>query len=152
MSADALASLASMPPGVPGETPSASLDWFLNLLQEAMTAVMAGEAPPIQKANAIARLGNLYLKTCRLQELERAHKDLAARLAELEQRLAQTEDQSRAPEADANRHAEHREGTHPSVPASCAETSSRPAPSGVRDLAPALPAVELATGERTRGP
>ncbi len=76
----------------------ASLDWFLAMLQAAMTEVMASEGPPLQKANALARLGNLYLKACRTKELQAANRELARRVAELEERLAAAE--SRMPAAE----------------------------------------------------
>jgi hypothetical protein len=80
------------------ETEPASLDWFLAMLQAAMTEVMASEGKPLQKANAVARLGNLYLKACRTQELQAANRALARRVAALEERLATTESRVSAAE------------------------------------------------------
>jgi hypothetical protein len=76
----------------------ASLDWFLAMLQAAMTEVMASEGTPLQKANAVARLGNLYLKACRTKELQAANRALARRVAALEERLATTESRMSAAE------------------------------------------------------
>lgn len=98
-------------PGTPDPSTAAaaseaapSLDWFLGLLQEAMTQVMAGEATPLQKANAVARLGALYLKACRAAELEKSIPALEQRVAELEQRAAGRE----PPAAEANAAASRR--------------------------------------------
>jgi hypothetical protein len=74
----------------PTEAPPA-LDWFLSLLQQAMTGVMAGEAPPVQKANAVARLGSLYLKACQVTELKQAHQELSRRVTDLERQNAELE-------------------------------------------------------------
>jgi hypothetical protein len=74
----------------PTEAPPA-LDWFLSLLQRAMTEMMAGEAPPVQKANAIARLGSLYLKACQVTELKQAHQELSRRVTDLERQNAELE-------------------------------------------------------------
>jgi hypothetical protein len=74
----------------PTEAPPA-LDWFLSLLQQAMTEVMAGEAPPVQKANAVARLGSLYMRACQVTGLKQAHKELTRRVTELERQNAELE-------------------------------------------------------------
>jgi hypothetical protein len=79
----------SVSPCPRGETEPMPLAWLLDLLQQAMTEVMAGEATPVQKANAVARLGSLYLKACRVTELQRDHKALTQRVAELEQQNAE---------------------------------------------------------------
>ena len=82
MSTDSLSSAASPGPG--GEDDS--LGWLKELLRTAMEAVMAAEeGSAIQKANTVARLGNLYLKACQVTELRQTHKALVARVAELEQ-------------------------------------------------------------------
>jgi hypothetical protein len=49
-----------------------------------MVGVMADDTPPLKKANALARLGNLYLKTYNTAELERVNAELVERVAELE--------------------------------------------------------------------
>ena len=72
---------------------SEGLSWFMGLLRQMMTEVMAGEAPALQKANAIARLGNLYLRAHRTAELAQANKALRRQAAALEERLAAAEAQ-----------------------------------------------------------
>jgi hypothetical protein len=63
-----------------------SLDWLKDLLRSAMEGVMATEeGTPIQKANALVRLGNLYLKTGQVTELKQANKGLIAHIEELGQ-------------------------------------------------------------------
>lgn len=71
-----------------GET---QLDWLQAMLREAMEEVMAGDAAPLQKANALARLAGLYLKAGRAKELEQENRALRRRLAEAEARLAALE-------------------------------------------------------------
>jgi hypothetical protein len=61
------------------------------MLREAMAGVMAGDAAPLQKANAVARLAGLYLKACRAKELEQENKALTRRLAAAEAPLAELE-------------------------------------------------------------
>jgi hypothetical protein len=75
------------------------LEWLQGLLQQAMTGVMAGEATPLQKANAIARLGNLYLKAYQTTELKQANRELRRQIEELEERLAAAETRLSASEA-----------------------------------------------------
>jgi hypothetical protein len=77
------------------------MDWFLAMLQAVMTDVMASEGTPLKKANAIARLGNLYLKACRTKELQAANRELARRVAALEERLAAAESRLTAPPTSA---------------------------------------------------
>jgi hypothetical protein len=67
------------------------MDWLLALLQEAMTGVMAGEATPLQKANAVARLTALYLKASHVAELEQGNAALAERAAAAEAYTAELE-------------------------------------------------------------
>jgi hypothetical protein len=95
-------------PPTSGDQPS--LGWLLGMLQEAMSGVMAGDIAPIQKANALSRLGNLYLKAYRAAQLqqenrtlreraealEEANAVLAQRCAELERWPAATDQQSPA--------------------------------------------------------
>lgn len=83
MSVEALVS--SMPAGT-GSSPE-SLAWLQELLRSAMEAVAAAEGNPIPKANSLARLAGLYLKTCQVTELKRAQKQLEARVRELEEAL-----------------------------------------------------------------
>jgi hypothetical protein len=66
---------------------AAPLDWLLALLREAMVGVMADDTPHLKKANALARLGSLYLKTYKTAELERVNAELAEQIAGLEERL-----------------------------------------------------------------
>src|SRR5438067_12233990 len=47
---------ASSAPPLRGETTASPLDWLMATLQAAMEAVMASDATPLQKANAVARL------------------------------------------------------------------------------------------------
>ncbi len=78
----------SMLPSLPVDTESQPLDWMLAMLRQAMEAVMAGDGTPLQKANALARLGALYLKTSGAAELKVANRELTRRLAEVEKQLA----------------------------------------------------------------
>lgn len=74
------------PPSLPNDP--APLAWLLHTLQTAIEGVMADDAAtPLQKANAVSRLGNLYLKTHRAAELTRENKALSRRIAELEAEL-----------------------------------------------------------------
>jgi len=85
---------APRPSGSPGSLPAPpaeGLAWFTALLQQAMTETMAGEGTPLQKASAVARLGNLYLKAHRSAELERANAELRRQTERLEERLAAAE-------------------------------------------------------------
>src|SRR5688500_14563942 len=68
----------------PGSEP---LAWLLATLRQAVEELMAGEATPLQKANAAARLGALYLKAYQTTELEKENRALKERLAELERHL-----------------------------------------------------------------
>jgi hypothetical protein len=63
------------------------LDWLLSLLRKAIVGVMADDTPLLNKANALARLGNLYLKTYHTAELERTNAEPVERVAESEQRV-----------------------------------------------------------------
>jgi hypothetical protein len=49
-----------------------------------MTELMASDTPPLPKAGALARLGNLYLKAVRAAELQRENRELRQRVAALE--------------------------------------------------------------------
>lgn len=83
-----------------GDSEASPLGWLLETLQQAIEGVMANETTkPLQKANAVARLGNLYLKTYRAAELQRENKALARRIAELEACLAEAQAGSEAPVA-----------------------------------------------------
>lgn len=98
-----------------GEAPEPPLEWLLATLRQAMEELLADEAAkPLQKANAIARLGSLYLKTYRAAELVKENKALARRVAELEEALARASSPDAAP---------------PEAPDS-------PAPAGVPDAVP----------------
>jgi hypothetical protein len=61
------------------------------LLRQTVTEVVASDAPPLQKASAVARLGALYLKAQRTTELERANKRLKRQVAAMEERVAELE-------------------------------------------------------------
>jgi uncharacterized protein YlxW (UPF0749 family) len=78
--------ISSVPAGAEGDSESHA--WLQLLLRAAMEQVMAAEGSAIQKANSLARLAGLYLKTCQLTELKQAQKQLAARVADLEEALA----------------------------------------------------------------
>jgi hypothetical protein len=82
---------ASSAPPVRGETTASPLDWLMATLQAAMEGVMAGDATPLQKANAVARLTGQYLKAYGVKELERENKALIRRLAALEAHVAALE-------------------------------------------------------------
>ncbi len=73
----------SEPPRVSEQPAEPSLDWMLAMLQEAMAAVMVGESTPLQKANALARLGGLYLRASGAAELKRVNRELNRRLSEM---------------------------------------------------------------------
>jgi len=82
MSTDSLSSAISPSP----DREDDSLGWLKELLRKAIEAVMAAEeGSAIQKANTVARLGNLYLKACHVTELRQTNKALVTRFAELEQ-------------------------------------------------------------------
>src|SRR6266849_253774 len=87
-------SVPTVSPSPPGEPEAAPLDWLLVMLHDAMSEVQASDAPPMQKASAIARLGNLYLKTYRAAGLERTVRELKQRVAELEASVAAREARS----------------------------------------------------------
>jgi hypothetical protein len=74
-------------PFLPADPTPSPLAWLLTTLQTAIEGVMAGEATPLQKASAVARLGNLYLKAYRAAEFEKENKQLAGRVGELEEQL-----------------------------------------------------------------
>ena len=78
----------------------------IRLLQAAIEEVMAGDATPLQKANAVARLGGLYLKAYRVAELEEANARLRQRAAELEERTTAAEAYTRELEGRATAWAE----------------------------------------------
>jgi hypothetical protein len=80
---------------------AAPFDWLLALLREAMVGVMADDQPPLKKANALARLGSLYLKTYDTAELKCVNAELEERVAELEERLTAAGIETAAGEADA---------------------------------------------------
>jgi len=63
----------------------------LTTLQAAMEGVMAGDATPLQKANAVARLAGQYLKAYGVKELGREKKELNRRLAAAESRVVELE-------------------------------------------------------------
>jgi hypothetical protein len=52
---------------------------------------MADDTPPLKKANALARLGSLYLKNYNTAELMRLNAELIARVAELEEHVTSAE-------------------------------------------------------------
>jgi hypothetical protein len=75
-----------------GETAGSSpLDWLLATLQAVMEGVMAGDAAPLQKANAVARLAGHFLKAYRAKELEAENKVLCRRVQAAEARVAELE-------------------------------------------------------------
>jgi len=78
-------------PSLRGETTASPLDWLMATLQAAMEGVMAGDATPLQKANAVARLAGQYLKAYGAKELERETKALIRRLAAAEAHVAALE-------------------------------------------------------------
>jgi hypothetical protein len=78
----------STSPSSDGCQEAAPLAWLLALLREAMEGVMADDTPPLKKANALARLGSLYLKIYHTADLESVNVELVERVAELEERLA----------------------------------------------------------------
>jgi hypothetical protein len=78
-------SSAHTDPSPPASASMPPLDWLLGMLQDAMAGVMADEVPPLQKANALSRLGNLYLKAYRVAQLVQENKVLAARVEALEE-------------------------------------------------------------------
>jgi hypothetical protein len=118
-----------------GESDGADLDWLLGLLKEAMTGVMEGDSPPLQKGNAIARLGGLYLKAYGAAELKRESTLLRKQLAQLKQRLTAVETPDTDEDAGtATPPREARLRPHPGVPVD----SSAPAAGAV--AAPGRPA------------
>jgi hypothetical protein len=86
-------SISSVSPCLRGETAgSPGLDWLMATLRAAMEGVMAGDAAPLPKANAVARLAGLYLKAYGAAELERENRALTRRLAAAEARAAAREE------------------------------------------------------------
>jgi hypothetical protein len=75
------------------DTEPAPLAWLLDLLQQSLREVMESDTAPLQKANAIARLGSLYLKAYRTTELEKINRDLVKRVTAAEERTAALEAQ-----------------------------------------------------------
>jgi hypothetical protein len=65
--------------------------WLLASLRQVMEELMAGDATPLQKANALARLASLYLKAFGTTELEKENRALKARAAELDAQVAAAE-------------------------------------------------------------
>jgi hypothetical protein len=92
-SAPAQSAAAPTPLGssLPTEESTAPLDWLLLVLRAATEGVMAGEATPLQKANAVSRLAGQYLKAYGAQERERENKALRRRLAGAEARVTALE-------------------------------------------------------------
>jgi hypothetical protein len=86
----------SQPPDAGPE--AAPLAWLLALLREAILGVMAVDAPALKKANALARLGSLYLKTYNTAELVRVNSELVEGVAELEEPLTALEVEAAAGE------------------------------------------------------
>jgi hypothetical protein len=84
-----------------GDPTSAAPEWLLAMLKQAMEEVMAGDATPLQKANAITRLGNLYLKAAGAGELAKTVKALTGRVAGLEEALAHASSPDSTPSAAA---------------------------------------------------
>jgi hypothetical protein len=107
--------LASVRSCSEGDSDRPPLDWLLAMLKQAMEEAMASEAKPLQKANAIARLGNLYLKAYGAAELARENKALKQRAAALEEELQQVGESAEAPAAPvAQRSARTAGGARPS--------------------------------------
>jgi hypothetical protein len=84
------AAAAASPEGEDGP-----LDWLLATIRQATEEMMGSDARPQQKADAVARLGNLYLKTYRAAQLQKENRELKRRVVELEQALA--DDQTLSP-------------------------------------------------------
>jgi hypothetical protein len=87
MSSNSLLNAPSSP--VSEDAEEAPLAWLLAMLRQSMEAVMAEDAPPLKKAGAIGRLGNLYLKAYGAAELKQENKSLKRQMAELEVILAE---------------------------------------------------------------
>jgi hypothetical protein len=87
-------------PSLEAAEPDASPAWLLAALREAIEGVMASDAPALPKANAVARLGNLYLKTSRATELPKEVRALNRRVSELERALALARSEAAAALAD----------------------------------------------------
>jgi hypothetical protein len=68
-----------------------SLAWLRATLREVIEDVKAGEADPMRKATAVARLGGLFLRTFRVAELQKENRSLRKSLAAVESRLADLE-------------------------------------------------------------
>jgi hypothetical protein len=75
------------------------LDWLLAMLKQSMEQVMASDAKPLQKASAIARLGNLFLKTYGAAGLARENKALKRRVAAMEEELQRVREAAAAASA-----------------------------------------------------
>jgi hypothetical protein len=107
-----------------------SLDWLLGVLKEVVLGVVACDSPPLQKANAVARLGNLYLKADRAAELKRENALLRKRLVELEQRLPAVETPHSASDADVGPPPREARPVHPGAPAENSRPGLASSPSG----------------------
>jgi hypothetical protein len=90
------------PPCLDASEEAAPLGWLLSMLREAMVGVMADDTPALKKANALARLANLYLKAYKTADLKRTNAELVARVAELEQRLTTSRIETASGEEEAS--------------------------------------------------
>jgi hypothetical protein len=74
--------------GAAADPDPASFSWLQAALRAAIEDMMADEAAaPLQKANAVSRLGNLYLKTHGAAERVKENRALNRRIEELEAQL-----------------------------------------------------------------
>ena len=95
---------------------AAPLAWMLALLREVIEGVRAEDQPPSKKANAIARLANLYLKTYHAAALERVNAGREERIAEREECPAACGGEGASgAEADAGQAARGQEGSTAAV-------------------------------------
>jgi hypothetical protein len=99
---------AALPPEAPAqdrdsEAGASDMYWLMGLLKQAMLGVMEGDSQSLQKANAVARLANFYLKASGAAELKRANTLLRKQLSERERRFASAETPGRDEETGSAR-------------------------------------------------
>jgi hypothetical protein len=79
------------PPPVENDAGPEPLAWLMAALRRSIEEVMAADVQPLQRANTVARLSGLYLRTYRATELSQANRRLQKQVAALQARLADAE-------------------------------------------------------------
>lgn len=73
--------------GAPSYSPAALRQWLLGTLQAEIMALCAADLPPLDRANAIADLGELFLQALPAEESDFRSIEVEAHPAELERQL-----------------------------------------------------------------